>query len=279
VVKVRAGERLTERQALEGLLLPSGNNLATLLARWDAGSEGAFLTRMNALSRTLGLRGTHYADSSGASSGTMSTAPDQVRLAMLALDLPAFRQIVAMPQATLPVAGRQYNVDALLGKDGVVGVKTGSTAKAGGCFVFAAHERLRGRQVTVVGALLHQLATPAQPSILAVVFHATTALLASARRTLARRSAFTRGATLAWLNAPGAGRVALKAASSVTLVGWPGLPIRATVSAPHTPVLPVKAGHTVATAVVSAGEQSAHVRLVASRGASKPSLDWRLTHP
>src|SRR5689334_12547605 len=48
VVAVRAGERLTERQALEAMLLPSGNNIASLLARWDAGSERAFVTRMNA---------------------------------------------------------------------------------------------------------------------------------------------------------------------------------------------------------------------------------------
>jgi len=58
VVPVRAGERLTERQALEGLLLPSGNNLATLLARWDAGSQRAFVARMNAEARALGMSAT-----------------------------------------------------------------------------------------------------------------------------------------------------------------------------------------------------------------------------
>jgi serine-type D-Ala-D-Ala carboxypeptidase (penicillin-binding protein 5/6) len=52
VVAVRAGERLTERQALEGLLLPSGNNVATLLAR--SGSERAFVAKMNASARALG---------------------------------------------------------------------------------------------------------------------------------------------------------------------------------------------------------------------------------
>jgi D-alanyl-D-alanine carboxypeptidase (penicillin-binding protein 5/6) len=51
VVAVRAGERLTERRALEGLLLPSGNNIATLLARWDAGSERGFVAKMNARAR------------------------------------------------------------------------------------------------------------------------------------------------------------------------------------------------------------------------------------
>jgi serine-type D-Ala-D-Ala carboxypeptidase (penicillin-binding protein 5/6) len=124
VVAVRAGERLTERQALEGLLLPSGNNIATLLARWDAGSERAFVAKMNSRAQTLGLLHTRYTDASGVQAGTVSTAVDQVRLAMRAIVLPAFRQTVAMAQATLPVAGRQYNKNALLGKDGIFGVKT-----------------------------------------------------------------------------------------------------------------------------------------------------------
>src|SRR6266699_4260779 len=42
VVRVAAGEKLTGCQALEAMLIPSGNNVASLLARWDAGSEAAF---------------------------------------------------------------------------------------------------------------------------------------------------------------------------------------------------------------------------------------------
>lgn len=89
VVTVVTGERLTERQALEGLLLPSGNNIATLLARWDAGSEAAFVAKLNAQARALGLTHTRYADASGEQAGTVSTAGDEVRLAMLALEVPA----------------------------------------------------------------------------------------------------------------------------------------------------------------------------------------------
>ena len=40
VVRVAAGEKLTERQALEAMLIPSGNNIASMLASWDAGSDG-----------------------------------------------------------------------------------------------------------------------------------------------------------------------------------------------------------------------------------------------
>ena len=71
VVKVAAGEKLTERQALEAMLIPSGNNIASMLARWDAGSEGAFVAKMNARARSLGLRSTRYADASGADPATV----------------------------------------------------------------------------------------------------------------------------------------------------------------------------------------------------------------
>src|SRR5262245_3025095 len=55
VVSVSAGERLTERQALQALLLPSANNIAAVLARWDAGSTHRFVARMNATARSLGM--------------------------------------------------------------------------------------------------------------------------------------------------------------------------------------------------------------------------------
>ena len=54
--------------------------------------------------------------------------------------IPTFRQIVAMPQVTLPLAGLVYNLDFDLGRDGIVGIKTGSDAAAGGCFLFARPE-------------------------------------------------------------------------------------------------------------------------------------------
>ena len=60
VVAVQAGEQLTERQLLEALLIPSGNNIARLLATGVAGSETGFIAEMNAEARTLGMDRTIY---------------------------------------------------------------------------------------------------------------------------------------------------------------------------------------------------------------------------
>jgi serine-type D-Ala-D-Ala carboxypeptidase (penicillin-binding protein 5/6) len=156
VVPVVAGEELTERQALEALLVPSANNIAAVLARWDAGSEEGFVARMNAAARSLGMRHTRYTDPSGYDDATVSTAADQVRIVLRAMRLPAFASIVAEPSATLPVAGTVRNTDTLLGHDGFVGVKTGSDDAAGGCFAFRAIRWIHGRRTTITGVVLGQ---------------------------------------------------------------------------------------------------------------------------
>src|SRR4051794_624127 len=123
VVSIAAGEQLTELQALQALLLPSANNIAAALARWDAGSEGRFVSRMNATARALGMTHTRYTDPSGYDDATVSTAADQLRLVDRAMRVPVFASTVAMPSATLPFAGTVHNTNTLLGRGGVVGVK------------------------------------------------------------------------------------------------------------------------------------------------------------
>jgi D-alanyl-D-alanine carboxypeptidase (penicillin-binding protein 5/6) len=156
VVSIAAGEQLTERQALQALLLPSANNIAAVLARWDAGSEDRFVARMNATARSLGMTHTRYTDPSGYDDATVSTAADQVRIVDRVMRLPVFASIVATPSATLPLAGTVHNTNTLLGHDGFVGVKTGSTDAAGGCFAFRAIRWIDGKQTTITGVVLGQ---------------------------------------------------------------------------------------------------------------------------
>jgi D-alanyl-D-alanine carboxypeptidase (penicillin-binding protein 5/6) len=156
VVSIAAGEQLTERQALQALLLPSANNIAAVLARWDAGSADRFVSRMNATARSLGMTHTRYTDPSGYDDATVSTAADQVRIVDRAMRLPVFASIVATPSAALPVAGTVHNTNTLLGQDGFVGVKTGSDDAAGGCFAFRAIRWIDGKQTTITGVVLGQ---------------------------------------------------------------------------------------------------------------------------
>jgi len=156
VVSIAAGEQLTELQALQALLLPSANNIAGVLAGWDAGSADRFVARMNAASRSLGMTHTRYTDPSGYDDATVSTAADQVRIVDRAMRLRVFANIVATPSALLPVAGTVQNTNTLLGHDGFVGVKTGSDEAAGGCFAFRAVRRIEGKRTTITGVVLGQ---------------------------------------------------------------------------------------------------------------------------
>jgi D-alanyl-D-alanine carboxypeptidase (penicillin-binding protein 5/6) len=156
VVSIDAGEQLTELQALQALLLPSANNIAAVLARWDSGSVDRFVAWMNATAWSLGMNHTRYTDPSGYDDTTVSTAADQVRIVDRAMGLQVFASIVATTSATLPVAGTVHNTDALLGHNGFVGVKTGSTAAAGGCFAFRAIRWIDGKPTTITGVVLGQ---------------------------------------------------------------------------------------------------------------------------
>ena len=156
VLPVRVGERLSERQALQALMLPSANNVAQMLAAHEAPTVAAFVARMNATARRLGMTETIYTDPSGYSASTVSTAADQLRLAAVVMRRSVFAQIVDESSAVLPVAGIVSNYNQLVGHDGYVGIKTGSDSAAGGCLVFAKRVEIGGRRLTILGDVLDQ---------------------------------------------------------------------------------------------------------------------------
>ena len=159
-VPVQVGEHLTEWQMLEALLTQSANNIAYALAVWDAGTQTAFVAKMNALASSLGMTASHFVDASGVAAGSASTAADCLKVAAAGMAIPAFRAVVAMPVVTLPLLGRAANLVPEIGLDlgdvRVIGVKSGFTAKAGVCLVLAAQVTTGGRTVTVLAAVLGQ---------------------------------------------------------------------------------------------------------------------------
>ena len=131
-VPVAAGESLTELEALEGLLVDSGADMATVLADWDAGSVSAFVAKMNTTASALGLTSTHITDPTGVDPATTSTAEDLVRLGEASLSIPVLRQIVSLGQASVPMTTVVFNPNFDLGQDGIIGMKTGSDSSAAG---------------------------------------------------------------------------------------------------------------------------------------------------
>ena len=143
---------------LAGMLLPSGNDAALALADHIAGKDRRFVRLMNRRAHLMGLGCTHYASSYGLPDTNVSCAADLAALSRLAMSKPRIARIVRKPSAKVrfPIKGGYLYLNSTnpLLRDrfpGTIGLKTGSTDKAGHCFIGVV--RRRGRTLGVV--LLH----------------------------------------------------------------------------------------------------------------------------
>lgn len=156
LVGLRAGERMSVRDYLRGLLLASGNDAAQTLAVRTGGSRAAFVKLMNAQAAALGLKNTHFETPVGLDTpGNYSTASDLAKLALVLRTYAFFRETTDRPDATLRVRGgrtiRVVNRNTLVQRIPFVnGVKTGHTNQAGYCLVGSATRD----GVTVVSVVL-----------------------------------------------------------------------------------------------------------------------------
>jgi serine-type D-Ala-D-Ala carboxypeptidase (penicillin-binding protein 5/6) len=277
VMKVEPGESLSEFQLLEALLLPSADNVAELLADWQAGSEPAFVGEMNRLAKSLRLSETHFADSSGLDSASVSSARDLVTLARVAMSNPVFASIVAMPAAVLPLAGTVRNYNPLLGKDGVVGIKTGWTSAALGCLVFASRQTVDGHAVQLIGAVTGQPGGPASGLIAAAA--AATALIASASGNLHWLSLPAPGATVGHLDAEWTGPSGIRVEARIQLPVPPAARLKLSLRFLRLRA-PVSKGARVGTlTLTTSGGFTAQQRLISARRLAQPNLWWRLLRP
>ena len=222
LVPVKAGEQLTERDALYALMLASADNMAQVLAEWDAGSVSAFLAKMNTTAAELGMRHTRFTDPSGLAASTTSTAQDLVILGETVMQWADFREIVATRWAVIPVAGLIKNYNALLGTAGVIGIKTGSTSEAGSCLLFAASVTVGGQAETVVGAVLGQYLGTGK-GLLTSAMNASAKLVSSGEKALGTANVAMPGTALAAVDRGDQQVDLLTVDTPVTVIGWAGL--------------------------------------------------------
>ncbi|WNE98036.1 D-alanyl-D-alanine carboxypeptidase [Streptomyces luomodiensis] len=164
--KLIVGDKVTVRQLLYGLMLPSGCDAAYALAdKFGTGSTRAarvksFIGKMNTTAKSLGLTNTHFDSFDGIGHGAnYSTPRDLTKLASSAMKYSTFRTVVktksTKQKVTTKNGGYRYmswtNTNPLLsGYSGTIGVKTGSGPEAKYCLVFAATRNGK----TVIGTVL-----------------------------------------------------------------------------------------------------------------------------
>nr|WP_079038152.1 serine hydrolase [Streptomyces sp. NBRC 110028] len=160
------GDKVTVRQLLYGLMLPSGCDAAYALAdKFGTGSTRAarvksFIGKMNSTAKSLGLKNTHFDSFDGIGHGqNYSTPRDLTKLASNAMKYSTFRTVVKTKKTTQKTVTKSggyrnmtwENTNPLLGTySGAIGVKTGSGPEAKYCLVFAATRSNK----TVIGTVL-----------------------------------------------------------------------------------------------------------------------------
>ncbi|MGW0912314.1 D-alanyl-D-alanine carboxypeptidase [Streptomyces sp. NPDC002784] len=257
-VDVFAGDSITEREALESILIASANNVARLLARWDAGSEKGFVEKMNAAADDLGMTNTTYTDPSGLNNTTVSTAVDQVKLAKAAMEFPVFREVSAMMSYDDYKGKNHGNWNQLVGKNNVVGIKTGTTTSALGNLVFAAKQKVGGEMRTIVGAVVRQPDTGG--GILAAALDSGDRLIRAAQGALESATLLKKGDVVGYVDDGLGGRTPVVATKDVKAAGWAGLKVELDFAADAVPH-EAKAGTKVGTLTVGDGGTAGAVKV------------------
>lgn len=267
-VPVVLGEEITQYQALQALLLPSANNMAHTLAKWAYGSEENYLRFVNNFAKSLGMENTNFDDPSGYSPNTASTSQDLVKLAVNAMDNPVIAEIAAQEEADIPIAGRIYNVNMLLGSDGIVGVKTGNTEEAGGCFMAAAVREINGKRIIAVSVIM------GAPN-LSVALRDSVPLVQSVLAGFSEVTIAKAGDQVGTYNQPWARPIPLKVQSDLMGIVWQDSSVgtQLMIDKPDGIVL---AGSKVGSVKVDVGRNTADSDVIITEATSRPSIWWRL---
>ncbi|WP_330261815.1 D-alanyl-D-alanine carboxypeptidase family protein [Streptomyces sp. NBC_00539] len=219
---LKEGDKISEYDALAAIMIPSANNVARLLARWDtAGDQEAFVKKMNDAARELGMTNTTYTDPSGLDPATVSTAEDQVKLGLKVVEMPELLAITKLPSWTDPSGKPWRNYNDLVPYNGAVGIKTGSTTKAGGNLLFAAEKKVGKTNQLIVGAVLGQYGTP----ILGTAIAASKDVMLATQKALTDATVVKKGDVVGYVDDGLGGHTPVVATADVQAVGWPSLTV------------------------------------------------------
>ncbi|WP_407835499.1 D-alanyl-D-alanine carboxypeptidase [Streptomyces sp. DSM 116496] len=279
------GTRFSQQDMLKMLMIPSGNNIARLLARWDTGSdsEAAFVEKMNAEAKALGMTSTTYTDPSGLDAKTVSTAVDQLKLAEEVMKFDAFRAIVQLPNATVPGLSEPLNNnndDLLIAGLSVKGIKTGSSSAAGGTLVWAAYKTVGDKTPLILGTMLDQHVTGADPdgaNSLKLVKQNSKKVIEAVRAALTSAGVVKKGQVVGYVDDGLGTRTPVVATRDTAAVAVPGQRLELTLAVGEKG-LPAKApaGTEIGVLTIGTGPGAPTVPVALQTDLSAPSLGTKL---
>ncbi|MFE2292681.1 serine hydrolase [Streptomyces sp. NPDC059452] len=274
------GQQLSQRQMLQLLMIPSGNNAARLLARWDAGSEDAFIDKMNDAAKDLGMTDSTYTDPSGLEKTTVSTATDQLKLAQAVMRNEVFREIVDMPEVEIKgIDGKIYNNNTLLLEPGVSGIKTGSSTPAGGNLLWSANTVVDGKRLWIYGAVMGQQAgTGRVYDSLTLSLTNSLKLIKDAQKAATSATVVKKGDVVGYVDNGFGARTPVIATKNLKAVGWPGLEVELKVTDSGKGIEhAAKSGSEVGMVTVGTGTGKVTAPVVLQDDLTEPAIGDKLT--
>ncbi|WP_331461613.1 D-alanyl-D-alanine carboxypeptidase [Streptomyces paludis] len=275
VAPIKTGQKYTEKQMLQLLMIPSGNNAARLLARWDSGSEDAFVEKMNAAAKELGMTDTTYTDPSGLDAATVSTPLDQIKLARAVMQNDVFRAIVDMPQADIPGIGKTiYNNNTILLEPGVGGIKTGSSTPAGGNLLWSANTVIDGKPRRILGVVMGMQKAGTLDEKLTLAKQESLKLIQAAQAGVRSETVLKKGDVVGYVDDGLGTRTPVVATKDLKAVGWGGFKVKVALdeggeTVPHSAAAGTVVGR------VTAGKESVPVALQSAL--AEPGFGAKLT--
>ncbi len=259
------GTSISQRDALEAVLIASANNVTEKLAVWAYGSVDNYLAAAKRFTEVKGLSKTTIADVSGFSKGTKSSAADMQVIVQEALKQPAIVSITS--KAEVQVGDKTLvNTNKLLGVDGISGLKTGYTDEAGGCLLLTQDREIFGNKIRVSAVIL---GAPDK----AATFTSGRTVIANIADFISNQNLVTKGSVLGWYEAPWGARSEIVATEALYDLAVDGQEVFARPTVDN--IGPSVAGTVVG--VISSGKQKVNLEL--KTDFAKPPLIWRLLHP
>ncbi|MFF8280403.1 serine hydrolase [Streptomyces lateritius] len=276
---IKEGQEYTEKQLLQLLMIPSGNNVARLLARWDADSEAAFVEKMNAAAKELGMTDSVYTDPSGLQSTTVSTPQDQLKLARAVMQYDVFREIVNMPNLTVEgIPGQIENNNNILLEPGVSGIKTGSSTPAGGNLLWSANTVIDGKNRRILGVVMGAKDADQLHKKLQLAIDYSLKLIQQAQKDVTSAAVVRKGQVVGYVDDGLGGRTPVIATKELKAIGWPGLKVNLQLTdggkaVPHAG----KAGDVVGQVSIGTGAGKVSAPVALRSDLVEPGFDKKLT--
>ncbi|MFC8586684.1 D-alanyl-D-alanine carboxypeptidase family protein, partial [Streptomyces sp. NPDC057217] len=276
---VQEGQTYSQKELLQLLMIPSANNVARLLARWDAGSEAAFVEKMNAAAKELGMTQSTYTDPSGLLDSTVSTPKDQLKLAKAVMQYDVFREIVNTPNVTIDgLPKRIENNNSILLKPGVGGIKTGSSTPAGGNLLWSANTVVDGQNRRILGIVMGAKNAQYLGQKLQLSIDYSYELIKRAQKDVTSAAVVRKGQVLGHVDDGLGGKTPVVATKELKAVGWPGLKVELDLTdggkaVPHSG----KAGDVVGQVSIGTGAGRVSSPVALQTDLVEPGFDKKLT--